>query len=157
MRQIFSVFLFVLFLSLVGFAQETPSWVTEIEKNITQNEKTWETKKKDELIQENFFRYRFTVNSVKHLAEVRITQLKGVTNLEETFAGFIIIAENNLRGDNPKTALKDFGDEGFIWTNINKTNWARIQFRKKDVFIEVSSPSEAAARKVAKYVAEKLP
>jgi len=152
-----STFILVFFISLGVFAQEKPSWMTDIENHITKNEKDWKIEKGDEQIKENSYNYEFFIESEKNRARVFIWQLKTVPNLAETFAGFVVITENSMLEKFPKTELKDFGDEGFIWKKINENGTSKIQFRKKDVFVELSASSEETARKIAKYIVEKLP
>lgn len=149
--------LLVCCLSFNAFAQSKPGWIVSFENTIKQKEKAWkiDSEVDNSVAEEDAFNYSFALKSGNYRSNIRIARLP-VSNLEETFGGFVIAFENTMGKKSKKVQLENYGDEGFIW-NVNKEGWTMIMFRKADIFVDIYAPSEKTARKFADYVIEQMP
>lgn len=153
--QFICVFALVLLCSVNGFAQDKPSWITSVENTIKQKETDWKIERKIERIRDD--NYSFTLKSGNYTALIQITAYRIITNPEETFNGLVISFDNTMGKNQKKSKLENFGNEGFIWNNLNQDSWTTIKFRKKNIFVNVFAPSEKTARRFAQYVLEQMP
>jgi hypothetical protein len=159
---IICIFVLVLFFSTCSAAQNKPTWMNAIEKSIKQKETNWKIGNISEKADEGGYQYYCVVNANGSQAVFEINWLKDVPNLSETFEGHVTIFDN-LSGKNTKKAkIKDFGDEGYIWFSANESNWSKLYFRKKDIFVKIHflsirTDAEITGRKIAQHILEQLP
>lgn len=161
-KNFISVFL-IFFCSLITFGQDKPGWMTSFENKIKQQEADWKLEKIDGLHSQNgHYDYVFYLASKTHRAFIRINKLADGLNrrekaFEEIFLKEVAVTDKGMDKNAGKMKLENFGNEGFIWTNFNKAGRAIIKFRKYDVFVMISSPSEEETRKFAQYVVDEMP
>lgn len=132
-----------------------PAWVEAVETALKQTE-NWTLQRKSERSAQNYWEYNFELKSGKLLANVQIQILKDDSNIEKRFAETVENLTNGMGRFSTRTKLTGLGDEGFKWVNVNKDGWTMIRFRKTNVFVEIFSLSEEAARIFAEDVLENI-
>ena len=157
MKKFLIFTLLILLCSIFSFAQETPSWIKEIEDTINKKEVNCEIENRIWRSDESSFAYSLRLKCGHYQAAIQIDRLINVPNAQETFEGLVTAFDNTRHRNTSKTKLESFGDEGFIWTTLNKNSWTTIKYRKGDIFVNIFAPSEKSARKFAKYVLEEMP
>jgi hypothetical protein len=164
-NKIIFIFTLAFCFSLSCFAQNKPAWITLLEDNLKQKEAQWKIEKADGVTSQNgAYDYVFILKSGESKTSIQVTKSPDVSDLEECamqgmFADGVALFSKNMGKSVEKVKLENFGDEGFIWTNLNKDNstMTMIKFRKKDIFVSVYATSEKAARDFAGYVVEQMP
>ena len=142
--------------SLCCFAQNKPAWIDTLENTLKQKE-NWKLDRKSERNAKDYFEYNFGLKSGELIANIQIQILKDSSNIEKRFAETVENLTNGMGRFSTRAKLKDFGDEAFMWINVNKDGWTMIRFRKREVFVEIFSLSEEAGRSFAKDVLEQIP
>jgi len=156
--RIISTFVFILLFAATGFSQDKLTWITELEKVIAQKEPAWKIERKN--LQDangGSYNYSLTLISGANRSSIQISRLYKVPNAAETFAGQVLIFDNISGKRNFKSKLKNYGDEGFMWTTTRKGSWTNIHFRKSDIFVRVFAPAPNTAKRFADYVLRLLP
>ena len=143
--------------SLTCFAQNRPAWIDAVENQLKQEETAWKLERKSERNARNYFEYNFELKSGEQIANIQIQILKDTLNIEKRFADSVENLTNGMGRFSTRTKLKDFGDESYMWVNVNKNGWTMIRFRKNNVFVEIFSLSEEAGKLFAKDVLEQIP
>lgn len=157
-HRIVSAFVFIVLLAAVGFSQDKPTWITELEKTIAQKEPVWKIGQKNEReLGGGSYEYTYNLKSGGGSSLIQISRLYKLPNAAETFAGQVLIFDNTMGKNQTKTKLEGYGDEGFMWSAARKAAWANIQFRKDDVFVRIFAPSAKTAKRFADYVKALLP
>lgn len=154
--KIFYILILLLLFSIGGFAQDKPSWITAIEKTIGEKETEWKIEAKIERADAVSFHETLVLKSAGNIVSIEITEFGKITNPEETFDGLVTVFDNTMGKTMTKTKLENFGDQGFIWTDPKKDGWAKIKFRKKDIFVNVFASSEKITRRFAQYVLDQM-
>lgn len=151
------VFIFAMLfcLSLSSFAQK-PAWIDALENTLKQNE-TWKLERKFERSARDYFEYNFELKNGELITNIQIQVLKDASDIEKRFAETVENLTNGMGRFSTRTRIKDFGDEAFMWVNVNKDGLTMLRFRKTNVFVEIFSLSEAAAPLFAKDVLEQIP
>ncbi len=162
-NKIIFIFTLAFCLSLSCFARNKPAWITLLEDNLKRKEAQWNIEKADGVSSQNgAYDYIFILKSGESKTSIQVTKSPDVPDLEENamqrmFANSVALFSKNKSVE--KVKLENFGDEGFIWANLNKDNstMTMIKFRKKDIFVSVYAGSEETAKKFARYVVEQMP
>lgn len=156
--RILGILILCICFSAIAFAQENkPVWITSLENTIQQKEPKWKIEDKIERGEDGSYNYSYTFRSGKLQSSVQIDKINNISNPEETFDGQAIAFDRAMGKGKKKIKLQNFGDEGYIWANLNKDGWTMIKFRKGDIFVIVYAPSEKTARQFAQYVVEQMP
>ncbi|MET0754016.1 MAG: hypothetical protein ABWZ66_11605 [Pyrinomonadaceae bacterium] len=142
--------------SLNCFAQNKTAWIDALENDFKSGE-TWKLDIKSERSASDYYEYDFNLKNGAQIVNIQIQILKDSSNIEKRFAETVENLTNGMGRFSTRTKLKDLGDEAFIWINVNKNGWTMIRFRKSNVFVEIFSLSEEAARVFAKNVLERIP
>ena len=145
----------ILFSSISGLSQNTPVWIIAVENTIKQKETVWKIGSKIERPRDGD--YSFVLKSGKSSSAIQIGDSQKAYNYKETFTALVSNFDQNMGKNMNKAVLENFGDEGFIWTSVNKGGYSMIKFRKKDIFVDVFAPSEETAKRFAQYVLEQMP
>jgi hypothetical protein len=156
-HRIALIFALIFCFSLTCFAQNKPTWIDAIENELKQEETTWKLERKSERNARDYYEYNFELKSGEQIVNIQIQLLKNVSNIKKTFADSVDALTNGMGRFSTRTKLKNFGDESYMWVNVNKNGWTMIRFRKKDVFVEIFSLSEEAGKLFAKEVLEQIP
>jgi hypothetical protein len=167
-KNLLFLFFVIFFCSVISFGQEKPLWVASFENKLKKTEANWKMGEKFEGISKNgHYNYYFPLTSGTERVSIKILKLADIPNpgktppeekFKKVFNEGVTLIENNLNKIAEKTLLEDFGDEGYIWTNLNEDVLTTlIKFRKRDIFITIYSTSEKTARKFAEYVFEEMP
>ena len=154
--RIVLLFTLVFCLSLGCFAQNRPAWVDSIENSLKLNE-TWKLERKTERSARDYFEYNFELKSGELLTNIQIQILKDDFDIEKRFAETVENLTNGMGRFSTRTKLNDWGDEAFMWVNVNRNGWTMIRFRKTNVFVEIFSLSDEAAKLFAKDVSQQIP
>ena len=149
MQKIILILVLIFGFSLSVSAQTKPAWIDAAENTLKQNE-TWKLERKSERNASGFSEYNFELKNGELIANIQIQVLKDAENIEKRFNETIENLTNGMGRFSTRTKLTDFGDEAFMWVNVNKNGWTMIRFRKQKVFVEIFSLSEEAARSFAK-------
>jgi hypothetical protein len=155
-NKIIFIFAFVFCLSFNCVAQNKPAWIDAVENTLEQNA-TWKLERKSERNAKDYFEYNFELKSGERIANIQIQILKDAADIEKRFTETVENLTNGMGRFSTRTKLKDFGDEAFMWVNVNKDGWTMIRFRKSNVFVEIFSLSEEAGKSFAKDVLEQIP
>lgn len=158
----------IFFCSVISFGQDKPSWITSFENKLKQTEAIWKIGEKFEAISKNgHYNYHFPLTSETQCVGIQILKLADIPNPGETppeeifkrlFNEEVTLNDNSLDKNVKKSTIENFGDKGYIWTNLNRDDWTTlIKFRQRDIFIQIYSTSEETARKFAEYVVEEMP
>ena len=139
------------------FAQNKPAWIGALENKLKLDETVWKLERKSERNASRFFEFNFELKSGELITNIQIQILKDALNIEKRFAETVENLTNGMGRFSTRTRIKDFGDEAYIWVNVNKEGWTMIRFRKTNVFVEIFSLSEEAAKVFAKDVLEQIP
>lgn len=148
--------LFICF-SQSSAAQNKPAWIDAVENMLKQKETVWKLERKFERNASAYLDYGFELKSGGQIVNIQIQIFKDASNVEATFAGSIDALTNGMGRFSTRTKLKDFGDEAFMWVNVNKDGWTMIRFRKTNVFVEVFALSEESGKLFARDVSEQIP
>lgn len=151
------IFVVVFCLSPVCFfAQSKPSWIDAVENALRQNE-TWKLDRKSARDAKDYFEYNFELKSGERITNIQIQILKDASDIEKRFAETVENLTNGMGRFSTRTKLKNLGDEAFMWINVNKNGWTMLRLRKREIFVEVFSLSEEAAKSFARKSAEQIP
>ena len=156
-RTLFILTLVIIFLSVtVAFAQGRPEWVVQVKQTLKQKETAW--KIEDGLLNDSGALYEesFLFKKGAFTGVVEIDVYYVLTNPEETFGGLVTLTDN-LSKREKKTKLPGLGDEGYMWTSGNASDYTKIMFKKDKTFVSIWLPGRALAQRVAKHVAAHMP
>jgi hypothetical protein len=156
MKKIILSLALIFSFSLHCFAQNKLVWIDALENNFKRNE-TWKLDIKSERNASDYYEYDFGLKSRENIVNVQIQILKDNSNIEKRFAETVENLTNGMGRFSTRTRIKDFGDEAFMWINVNKNGWTMIRFRKTNVFVEIFSLSEDAGKSFAKDILEQIP
>jgi hypothetical protein len=156
-KRLLSLGLLILCCAVNIFAQEKPSWVTEVENTFKQKEPRWKIERILDRAEISFYDESITFKSGGYRANVHLTIWDSPKGAQEVFEGETT-AFNNTGGSRvSRTKIENLGDENYIWPNLNKDGWTMINFRKGKVLVQVYAPSVAMAKRFARYVIELIP
>lgn len=157
MKYKFALILTLIFgFSLSCFAQNKTAWIDALENKLEQNA-AWKLDIKSERSASDYYEYDFNLKNGAQIVNIQIQILKDASNIEKRFNETVENLTNGMGRFSTRTKLKDFGDEAFMWINVNKNGWTMIRFRKREVFVEIFSLSEEDAKSFAKDVLEQIP
>jgi len=156
-NKIIFVFALLFCLSSGGFAQNKPAWIDATENKLKLDETVWKLERKSERNARDYFEYNFELKSGELITNIQIQILKDASNIEKRFTETVENLTNGMGRFSTRTRIKDFGDEAFMWVNVNKNGWTMIRFRKSNIFVEIFSLSDEAAKMFAKNVLEQIP
>jgi hypothetical protein len=139
------------------FAQDKPLWVLQIEDAFKRKELKWKIERTIIRNERSFFDESITLKSGGYRAHVQLTIWDSAKNAQDVFEAEAIAFDNTMGSRVSKTKLKDFGDENYIWPNLNRDGWTMIEFRKGKVLVRVYAPSVATAKRFAQYVIGQIP
>ncbi len=151
------IFTLIFGFSLSCFAQNRTAWIDALENKFGQEETVWKLDIKSERSASEYYEYDFNLKNGAQIVNIQIQILKDSSNIEKKFAETVENLTNGMGRFSTRTKLKDLGDEAFMWVNVNKNGWTMIRFRKSNVFVEIFSLSDEAARVFAKDVLEQIP
>lgn len=150
------IFALVLFFSVSIFAQTKPTWIASLEETIKQREDNLKIQNVEERQKKGGYDFVFEFDDFR--SNIQITKFGKIDDTPENLFATDVDLYSQAFGKNSKRdKLKNFGDEGYIWANIDNKGWTRISFRKGKIFVNVFTSSENLARRLAQYVAEKIP
>lgn len=156
MKKLIFILTLIFGFSLNCFAQNKTAWIDALENDFKSSE-TWNLDIKSERSASDYYEYDFNLKNGAQIVNIQIQILKDSSNIEKRFAETVENLTNGMGRFSTRTKLKDFGDEAFMWINVNKNGWTMIRFRKSNVFVEIFSLSEESARFFAKDVLEQIP
>lgn len=153
--KFFYICVLLLYFSISSFAQDKPIWITSFENILKQKEVDWKIDGAGGFTSQNgMYDYLFILSSGEFQTRIKIQGMPNIPSrrenaAEEAFANRAASFSKNIGKNVEKVKLANYGDEGFIWTDVKIDNltvtW--IMFRKQDVFVHVSASSEDMARK----------
>lgn len=152
-----TVGLLVLCCAVNVFAQDKPSWVTQVEDTFRQKERKWKIEDTIVRDEETFFDESITLKSGGYRANVHLTIWDSTKNAQDVFEAEAVAYDNTMGARVSKTRLANLGDENYIWPNLNRQGWTMIQFRKATVLVRVYAPSVATAKRFAQHVLARIP
>lgn len=152
-----SVWAVVLCCALNVCAYDKPSWVVQTEDAFKKKEPKW--KIENIIVNESstFFDESITFKSGGYRANVQLTVWDSVKNAQDVFEAETIAYDSTRRSKVTKTRLENFGDENYMWPNLNRDGWTMIHVRKGAVLVRVFAPSVAMAKRFAQHVIERIP
>lgn len=156
-NKIIFVFALLFCFSLSCLAQNKPAWVDAVENKLKLDETVWKLERKSERNARDYFEYNFELKSGEKIVNIQIQILKDASNIEKRFAETVENLTNGMGRFSTGTKLNNLGDEAFMWVNVNKNGWTMIRVRKSNVFVEIFSLSDEAARVFAQDVLEQIP
>ena len=156
MKKTILIFGLIFSFSLAVFAQNKPAWIDALENDFKSGE-TWKLDIKSDRSANDYYEYDFNLKNGAQIVNIQIQILKNASKIEKRFAETVENLTNGMGRFSTRTKLKDLGDEAFMWVNVNKDGWTMVRFRKTNVFVEIFSLSEEAARVFAKEVSEQIP
>ena len=156
-KRVLSICVLTLCCALNVLAQDKPSWVLQVEDVFKKKEPRW----KIERIIVNggvpFFDESITFKSGGYRANIQLTIWDSLKNAQDVFEAETIAYDSTMGRRVTKTRLENFGDENYIWPNLNRDGWTMIKLRKGTVLVRVYAPSVAMAKRFARYVVERIP
>ena len=162
-KILISVFLIFL-CSTISFGQEKPIWITSLENHLKQKETDWKIERKTEFASLNgAYNYSFILKSGKYQVSILIMKLPDGNRVEKAvenaFAKMVDLFSKGIYKNAKRAKIENFGDEGFIWTDLKIDDLPRTMmlFRKQDVFVQINTPSEEITKKFARYIFERMP
>ncbi|MGC2238826.1 MAG: hypothetical protein WA584_21905 [Pyrinomonadaceae bacterium] len=150
------IFTLIFGFSLNCFAQNKPAWIDALENDFKSGE-AWKLDIKSDRSASDYYEYDFNLKNGARIVNIQIQILKDSSNIEKRFAETVENLTNGMGRFSTRTRINDLGDEAFMWINVNKDGWTMIRFRKTNVFVEIFSLSEEAAKGFAKDVSEQIP
>jgi len=166
MKNRLIIFVFLLFLSSsISFGQSKPVWVISFENNLKQKETDWKIEETKEFSNKiGIYNYFYVLKSGIFQSSILINKLADAPNrnpnvAEEAFKEIVGLFEKGILKNTNKVKVENFGDEGFIWTDVKIENTTKtmLLFRKSDVFVQIYAPSESIAKRFGKLVSEQMP
>lgn len=155
--KIFLIFALLFCFSISVFSQNKPAWLDTVEDTLKKKEPAWKLDRKFERNAKDNFEYVFELKSDQQIINIQIQVLKDSSNIEKRFTETIENLTNGMGRFSARTKLKDTGDEAYMWVNVNKNGWTMIRFRKANVFVEIFSLSEEAAKLFTGDVLSQVP
>lgn len=151
------VLLILLLFSVFGVtAQQRAAWVDKVEGAIKKQFPDLEMRRATYKDNGGWLQYSLGGVYKGNGGHLAIDYLGNVTNVEETFRGFVTFF-NNQKGPRTITQeIKGFGDEGVLWFDSNSNRWDRLYFRHKKFIIDLTF-EEDVSRKLAAIVESQLP
>ncbi len=156
-NRIFLISVLIFCFSLSCFAQNKPVWIDAVVNTLSPKESEWKLERRFERNARDHFEHGFELKSGELITNIQIQILKDVSNIEKRFAESVENLTIGMGRFSTRTKLNDFGDEGYMWVNVNKDGWTMIRFRKNDVIVEIFSLSDEAGKIFARDVLNQIP
>lgn len=137
--------------------QEIPSWVTQVECRLREEEPKWRIAEKDVRNVKGYFHEAIILKSGALRADLTITILESPERATEQFEGERIAFTNILEKDAAKSTLEGVGDENFMFTRKGRRKYGNIFIKQGNVIVHVFAPSAETAQRFARYVVDLMP
>jgi hypothetical protein len=78
-------------------------------------------------------------------------------NPKETFGGEVTAYDNMMGAKLTKSKLNGLGDEAYMWSGKNASDYTTVAFKKGKIFVRIFLPGRSTAQRFAEHIAAHIP